>query len=332
MTRAQLYEEKRDLWKRMEAIRKAALDESRAHTDAEQREYDEHGARIQEIEAMLEQEARHSGFANPGASDNRGRVLDDPDPDADERNAVDSAEYRAAHKRYIRNGLNGLRSEDRETLRAGTDAAYAENRTLSALVGQNGGYTVPTAFLNQVVETQKFYGGALQVGATVLDTAHGEDIMWPTNDDTGNEGELIGEGGTVTTQDVTFGSRKLSAYMVSSKLVKAPVMFLNDSSSDVEGFLSKKFGQRIGRTKNRLLTVGTGASQPQGMVTGASMGPAAVTASATAITYDELIDLEPSTLPETRHEGLFEQSEGVWRDFALHISPAPEASSARAPR
>ncbi len=303
MTRAQLYAEKRDLWKRMEAIRKAALDESRAHTDAEQREYDEHGARIQEIEAMLEQEARHSGFERPGNGDSRGRVLTDPDPDGDERNAIDSAEYRAAHNRYLRSGERGLRGEDRETLQAGSDRAFAENRTLSALVGQNGGYLVPTTFLNQVVETQKFFGGALQVGATVLNTSHGEDIMWPTNDDTGNEGELLGENAAVTTQDVTFGQRKLSAYMVSSKLVKSPLSLLSDSSVDVEAFLGRKFGQRIGRTKNRLITVGTGASQPQGMVTGASMGPAAVTASATAITYDELIDLEHSVDIAYRQNG-----------------------------
>jgi HK97 family phage major capsid protein len=66
----------------------------------------------------------------------------------------------------------------------------------------------------------------------------------------------------------------------------------------MEPLLTDLFGERLGRTANEVLTTGTGSGQPNGIVTAASTGLTA--ASATAITSDELIDLFHSVDPAYR--------------------------------
>ena len=48
-------------------------------------------------------------------------------------------------------------------------------------------------------------------------------------------------------------------------------------------------GERLGRIQAAQFTTGTGSSQPEGVVVGSAVGP--TTASATALTADEIIDL-----------------------------------------
>lgn len=297
--RGQLFADKQQRWQRATEIFNAANAENRTMTAEERARYDEHTAAMDEIDRQIAEIDAHEARERANASLRRDpRVTDDRD--GEEARGVASAEYARAFERYLRAGDRGLNAEHRAALQAGDAATFTENRALSALVGSSGGYLVTPSFLNRIVETQRFYGGALQAGPTVINTDSGEDILWPTNDDTGNEGELLGENAEVSDLDVSFGQRKLAAYIYSSKLVKVPNMLLADTSFDLEGFLGRKFGQRLGRIANKHLTVGTGASQPQGMVTGAAVGK--TTAGATAITYDELIDLEHSVDPAYRNE------------------------------
>ena len=62
--------------------------------------------------------------------------------------------------------------------------------------------------------------------------------------------------------------------------------------------LGKLIGERLGRKGNAWLTVGTGANQPLGFVTGAQVGH--TTASATALTFDDIMELEHSVDPAYR--------------------------------
>jgi HK97 family phage major capsid protein len=57
-------------------------------------------------------------------------------------------------------------------------------------------------------------------------------------------------------------------------------------------------GERLGRIANSQLTVGTGSSAPNGIVTASTLG--VTSASTTAITFDEIIDLEHSVDPAYR--------------------------------
>lgn len=308
-TRAQLWDEKRDLFKRMNDIQDAASERGEARNEAEEREYDAHAARIQEIEAIMRQEDEHAERSRSLTEPTRNRDL--TDRDEEDGSALRSKAYARAFDRFMRMGERAG-AEHMEVLRAGLDDGTRENRTLSALTGSAGGYLIPPTFLNVINETKKFYGGAIAAGIEILNTTSGEDIFYPTNDDTANVGELIAEGGAVSTGDVSFGQRKLSAYMASSKMVKVPLQLLADESFGLEAFLGRRFGERLGRLANQLFTTGTGASQPQGMVTGATSG--VTTAAATAITTTELIDLEHSVDPAYRDPA---RCKYMWNDATL---------------
>lgn len=198
---------------------------------------------------------------------------------AGDKNTTDL--YRKAYESWIRSGIQGLDAEQRQLLEQNF-------RALGTDTGSAGGYTVPEGFWAKVTETMKHFGGVRQV-AEVVPTTTGANLPWPTNDDTSNTGEILEEGSAVSEQDVTFGQKTLAAFTASSKMIRVSNLLLQDTGVDIEGFLSRRVGTRIGRIQNTRLTTGTGSSQPQGLITGATTGK--TTAGATAITYTELIDL-----------------------------------------
>lgn len=193
----------------------------------------------------------------------------------------DTAKYRQAYDKWIRSGIAGLDADQRGLLEQNF-------RALQTDTGGAGGYTVPEGFWAKVTETMKFFGGVRQV-AEVVNTSTGNPLPWPTNDDTSNTGEILEEGTAVSELDATFGQKTLGAFTASSKMIRVSNLLLQDTGVDIEGFLARRVGTRIGRIQNTRLTTGTGAAQPQGLITGATTG--VTTASATAITYTELIDL-----------------------------------------
>jgi HK97 family phage major capsid protein len=102
----------------------------------------------------------------------------------------------------------------------------------------------------------------------------------------------------MTEQDVSLGSKTLGAYTFSSKMVRVSLQLLQDSAFDLDSWLARKLGERIGRGQAVYWATGTGTSQPQGITAGVSNGVTA--ASATAITGDELITLQHSVDPAYR--------------------------------
>lgn len=195
--------------------------------------------------------------------------------------------YRQAFERFIRNGISDLEPDEAQMLRKRS----VNLRAQGVATGGAGGFTVPEGFWAKVTETLKFYATVAQF-AEVLDTSAGEDIPWPTNDDTSNEGAILSENTQIGEEDVTFGQAELGAYMYTSKLVRVSLPLLQDSGIDIESFLARKLGERIGRITNRHFTVGTGTNQPQGYIDGAAVGKTA--AAVNAFTWEELVDLEHS--------------------------------------
>lgn len=206
--------------------------------------------------------------------------------------------YRAAFDSFVRRGIDRISPEERQLIEA--NFAAPGSRAQGEATGSAGGYTVPQGFWAKVTETMKYYGGMLDV-AEVIDTDTGIALPWATNDDTSNTGAILAENTQITAQDLTFGQKTLNAYTYTSKLILVSLQLLQDTGIDLEAFLARKIGQRLGRIYNTHLTTGTGSSQPQGFVTGATNGK--TTASATAITFDEVIDLLHSVDVAYRSQG-----------------------------
>jgi HK97 family phage major capsid protein len=175
-------------------------------------------------------------------------------------------------------------------------------RALSVSTGTAGGYTVPEGFIRQLEVNMLSFSGILQA-ADVMLTDQGNEMPWPTADDTGNEGEIVGENQAQSEADPTFAGVIFRAYKFSSKMVRVPVELLEDSAFDMAMTLGSMLGERLGRASNRKFTLGTGASEPKGIVQAASQGKE--TASSTAIADTELVELIHSVDPAYRAGAAF---------------------------
>lgn len=269
---AQEFKARSDKGDEMSAEDEAAWDRALADVDAltakiNTRETD---ARIAADFAQIDDKAREEGAAagTPAAA---------PTPQ-------DS--YRATFQKFCRNGVEGLDADEKAVMMANFGQVKdAQGGT----TGSAGGYTIPEGFWAKVTETMKYFGGAAD-GAEVITTDSGNTIPWPTNDDTSTVGYQLGENTQATNEgDLSFGQKNLGAWTYVSGPILAALQLVQDSGIDIESFIARKMGERIGRIENTRFTTGAGTTQPQGYITAATTG--VTTASATAITYNEIIDL-----------------------------------------
>lgn len=186
----------------------------------------------------------------------------------------------------------------------------AESRALSAFTLSSGGATVPETLVRSLEMNMLAFGGVRQVAET-LTTASGERMTWPTADDTSNTGEQLGESTSVgSSTDPTFGGIYWDAYKFSSKPILVPYELLQDSVFNLPGILGEMLGERLGRITATKHTTGTGAGTCKGIVTASTAGK--TTASATAITFDEIQDLIHSIDPAYRQSASFMMHDSIW--------------------
>lgn len=220
--------------------------------------------------------------------EHRGQEGGDEEKDAEQL----QAEYRDAFYAMLSEGgdVGALETEQRALLRRG----YVENRTQTVGTAAAGGYTVPTTLANRIVEVMKDWGPMYD--GKIIDemiTSSGNPFDIPTNDDTSKSSAALAEGADLTDDDsgdLAFGEASLAAFVYATPWLKISFELLQDSAFNIEQFVARKLGERLGRGANAKLTVGTGTNEPRGIVVASALGKTA--ASATAIAADELIDLQ----------------------------------------
>lgn len=198
-------------------------------------------------------------------------------------------EYNRAFDRYLRTGDVGILSEF---------------RAQSAGVGSEGGFTVPEAFRQKLVDRLVDFGGLASV-AEVITTAGGEAMRWPTLDDTANTGVIAAENTAPASggADLVFGEKTLGAFRyvapgTGNLPLRVSVELLQDSAFDVQSLVTRKLGERIARQQADHWTEGDGTGEPLGI---AGPGPEVngtytlatqqfTTPPAMPTTHNELID------------------------------------------
>lgn len=191
---------------------------------------------------------------------------------------------------------------DRKEITVGIERNYRQvkkqYRALSTIAGPSGGFLVPDGFVNSLEMALLDFGGMRQISDTIR-TASGNDLPWPTSNDTNNKGERLSENTDFGAgADPSFGAVIFKAYKYSSKPIFIPYELLEDSIFDMPNMIGAWAGERIGRIQNDEFTTGSGAAMPMGIVNAATLGKTA--ASATAIVADEIIDLVHSVDPAYR--------------------------------
>lgn len=289
----------------LDAIKKNT-DEARAaeldkrHDDI-MAEFDKIEATIAREERMVAAEARLNSRAE---EERRRQRPNGGDVDARGQHEAEALEYRHVFHKFIACGgdLSELSGEERAVLRAGVVSKDIEKRIQTASTTTAGGYTVPVELENAIIETMAAWGPMYDEDiCTVFSTASGNQINLPTVDDTGVPAVKHTEGTALTDDggsDATFGQKRLDAYMYDTEFVRFSYELAQDSIFNMESLLGGLLGKRLGRIANLQLTVGDGSGDPNGIVTASSLG--VTTASATAVTYDEIIDLVHSVDPAYR--------------------------------
>ena len=171
-----------------------------------------------------------------------------------------------------------------------------------------GGYTIPQGFLAELESRRLFYN-TLRGVARVIRTETGNTLPFPTTDDTSNVANLTAENTAPSATDVVFGQVSLGAYKLDS-LVQVSNELLRDSGLDLASEIASILGERIGRKEAAFFATGTGSSQPQGVVTGASAGATAATT--TTITLANIMSLVNSLDFAYQQGASFMMHQSVW--------------------
>ena len=248
---------------------------------AHQAKYDANIGEIEAIDASIEREQKllnltaEREFKHMGVTERDGQGAD--------------GNVRALFNRWLAGGDKALNADEWTHIR----------NTMSTTTNSEGGFTVPTEVANSVLDALKAYGGMREV-ATVLRTAGGNPLNYPTSDGTSEEGEIIAQNTTATDLDPSFGIKTIGAYKYSSKIITVPIELMQDSAVNIEAFVRDRIAMRLGRITNKHFTIGTGSSQPNGLVTASTAGKAGAVSATPAITYDDLVDLQCSVDPAYR--------------------------------
>lgn len=221
-----------------------------------------------EIERLERQAAIDAELNKPVSEPITNKPNNNPDGEEKKGRATD---------RYKKTFWNAMRRKNfydvENALQVGTDS--------------EGGYLVPDEFehtLVEALEEENFFRSI----ATVIQTSSG-DRKIPVVATKGTA-SWIDEEGAYPESDDSFGQVSIGAYKVATML-KVSDELLNDSVFDLEAYISKEFGRRIGAKEEEAFFTGDGKGKPTGIFNVAGGASDGVTTAAANITFDDVMDL-----------------------------------------
>ncbi len=267
-----------------------------------QASYDQSMAEIADCDAQISRHNAAMAAIAAGAADN-GQISDDMRNQHTRTPGAHSEESRAL-RAYFAGGMANMAQEDIQRMRARQSGDIANamrlpQAAMSTTTPAEGGYTVAPEYFRKLTEAMKAFGGIRSV-ATTIQTGTGAQMNFPTTDATSEEGEIVGQNTAVTLGETTFGNISLDVYKYSSKKIAVPFELIQDSMFDIEAYINALLSIRLGRITSKHCTIGTGTSQPRGIVTAAPAGKVGTTGQTLTVTYDDLVDLEHSVDPVYR--------------------------------
>jgi len=204
---------------------------------------------------------------------------------ADSKTGRASNEYRHAFWKAMRNKNS---YDVQNALQIGTDS--------------EGGYLVPDEFERTLIEALE-EENIFRTLAKVITTSSG-DRKIPVVASKGTA-SWVDEEGPIPESDDAFTQVSIGAYKLAT-MIKVSEELLNDSVFNLETYIAKEFARRIGAKEEEAFFIGDGVGKPTGIFNatgGASLG--ITSASATAITVDEVMDLFYSLKSPYRKKAVF---------------------------
>lgn len=277
----ELQEKLGGLQKQMRSVLDKASSEKRELNAEEAAKYDAIETEFDNVNATIEREKR---------AQNIERELDAPTTQGvrasgtSEKSADEKAAYREAFFQALIRGTNSLSSEQTRVLQKGVVA--------------DGGYLVPTEFQTTVISALNDLVLMRQLG-TVIRTSSITKIPLAGAKPTF---AYIAENGVFGETDAKFGQVSLDAFQAGG-IIKASNVLLKDAFIDVEQYIRGLVVSGLEALEENKFILGTGVGMPTGVVVGSSLGT--TTASASAVTADEIIDLYYSIRAPYRDKATF---------------------------
>lgn len=237
-----------------------------------------------EIDRLERQEAIEHEMNQPTSTPILNRPGADDREDEKKGRAADS--YKKAFWKALR--AKSVPHEVYDALQIGTDS--------------EGGYLVPDEFDRHLIDALN-EENIFRKLAHVIQTASG-DRKIPVVASHGTA-SWIDEEAAYSESDDAFGQVSIGAFKLAT-MIKISEELLNDSVFDMPSYIAKEFARRIGAAEEEAFFTGNGTGKPLGILAatgGAQTG--VITASATAISLDEIIDLFYSLRSPYRKKAVF---------------------------
>jgi len=285
----QLIEKRANAWEQSKEILERAEKNGGVLSAEDQTQFDKYATEMDGYSEQIDRLGQHAERSAKIA----GEQLQRADAEKKTKTEVEDtdAQVRGAYAEFLRKGPGKMDPKQKAVLRANQSTTDAE-----------GGYGIPTTTSTEMINALRAFGGVEPL-ATVITTATGNDMNFPTNDQTGVAGEWLGEASTAATGDETIGVKAIESWKAGSKFIKVSNELLLDATFDIVGWVNDRIVERIGRLTNTAFTTGSGSSQPHGFVGDAA--EALEAASDTAVTADEVITLQHTLDPEYAKNGTF---------------------------
>jgi len=213
--------------------------------------------------------------------------------------AKDNSKTGRATDEYKKSFWNALRSktpnfEVLNALQIGTDS--------------EGGYLVPDEYERKLIEALE-EENVFRKLAHVIQTSSG-DRKIPIVSSKGTA-SWIEEEGAIPESDDVFGQTSIGAFKLGT-MIKVSEELLRDSVFDLPNYIAREFGRRIGNKEEDAFFNGDGSGKPTGIFNATGGAQVGITsASSTAITADEVIDLFYSLRSPYRKNAVFVTNEAT---------------------
>lgn len=190
-------------------------------------------------------------------------------------NVVDSAEYKDAFLKAVREGKGSLSAEEKalfkNVMTVGTDT--------------KGGFLVMPAEMETSIRDIMAKAVAMRRLATVITATADHKVPFISGY---GAASWIGENGSYPKVDDSFDVKMLGSNKL-GKIIPVSEELLNDSDFDLVGIINRSFARSFAEAEESAFVIGDGSDKPTGFLVDAIVG--VTTASASAIIADELLDL-----------------------------------------
>lgn len=212
-----------------------------------------------------------------------------------------------------------MKRDNTNGLTTNLDRAAYERRAQDAISNPitaftaNASFLVPQGFQYELEVATKQYGNLL-ADARVIDTASGNPLYWPTENDTAQQAHVIGESQPVSENDLSLGHVLFGAWKYTADVIRISLELEQDSFESIENIVKDAFAIRWGRGLNDDFTNGSGTQKSLGILPAiAASGASPVTAvgssandgtsanGTNSIGYDDYVNLIHSVDPSYRN-------------------------------